>query len=92
MPRLKFLPPNNGHHLWQLRRKYSNKAQQIIDSGAKLVFCAETVDKRIMHQLADNGICVLASIEKSGAEDVALATGALMIDHVDSIDEQAWVI
>ena len=31
-----------------------HKAQQIIDSGAKLVFCAETVDKRIMHQLADN--------------------------------------
>ena len=66
-----------------------HKAQQIIDSGAKLVFCAETVDKRIMHQLADNGICVLASIDKAGAEDVALATGALMIDHVDSIDEQA---
>ena len=40
-----------------------------------------------MHQLADNDICVLASMEKSGAEDVALATGALLIDHVDSIEE-----
>ena len=66
-----------------------HKAQQIISSGAKLVFCAETVDARIMHQLADNGICVLASVDKAGAEDVALATGALLIDHVDSIDEQS---
>ncbi len=65
----------------------NHKARQIIDSGAKLVFCAETVDARIMHQLADNDICVLASMEKSGAEDVALATGALLIDHVDSIDD-----
>ena len=65
----------------------NHKAKQIIDSGAKVVFCAETIDARIMHQLADNDICVLASMEKSGAEDVALATGALLIDHVDSIDD-----
>ena len=65
----------------------NHKAKQIIDSGAKVVFCAETIDARIMHQLADNDICVLASMEKSGAEDVALATGALLIDHVDSIEE-----
>ena len=65
-----------------------DKAQKIIDSGAKLVFCAETVDSRILHQLADNDICVLPSMEKSGAEDVALATGALLIDHVDSIDAE----
>ena len=65
----------------------NHKAQQIIDSGAKIVFCAETIDARIMHQLADNDICALASMEKSGAEDVALATGALLIDHVDSIDD-----
>lgn len=65
-----------------------NKAAKIIDSGADLVFCAETVDSRILHQLADNGICVVPSMDKSGAEDVALATGALLIDHVDSIDEQ----
>ena len=66
----------------------NHKARQIIDSGAKMVFSAETIDARIMHQLADNGICALASMDKSGAEDVALATGALLIDHVDSIDEQ----
>jgi len=65
----------------------NHKAKQIIDSGATMVFCAETIDSRIMHQLADNDICALASMEKSGAEDVALATGALLIDHVDSIEE-----
>ncbi len=66
----------------------NHKAKQIINSGAKIVFCAESIDARIMHKLADNDICVLASMEKSGAEDVALATGALLIDHVDSIDEE----
>ena len=34
----------------------NHKAKQIIDSGAKMVFCAETIDARIMHQLADNDI------------------------------------
>ena len=65
-----------------------NKAERIIASGAKLVFCAETVDARILHQLADNGVCVIPSMDKAGAEDVALATGALLIDHIDGIDEQ----
>ena len=64
-----------------------NKAQSIIDSGASMVFCAETIDSKILHRLADNDIFALASIDKAGAEDVALATGALMIDHIDGIDE-----
>ena len=63
------------------------KAQSIINSGASMVFCAETIDGKILHKLADNGIFALASIDKAGAEDVALATGALMIDHIDGIDE-----
>jgi len=65
----------------------SKKSKAIIDSGATMVFCAETIDSRILHKLADNGIFVLASLEKSGAADVALATGALMIDHTDDIDK-----
>ena len=64
-----------------------NKAQSIINSGASMVFCAETIDAKILHILADNDIFALASIDKAGAEDVALATGALMIDHIDGIDE-----
>ena len=62
------------------------KAKAIIDSGASMVFCAETIDARILHMLAEHEIFALGSLEKSGASDVALATGALMIDHVDDID------
>ena len=62
------------------------KAQAVLDSGATLVFCAEGIDPRVMHRCADAGVFALAGLERSGAEDVAAATGAMMIDHLDSLD------
>jgi chaperonin GroEL (HSP60 family) len=69
--------------------RLQHKAQQIISSGANLVFTAEGVEPRILHALVDEGIFVLGNLEKSGAEDIALATGAQMIDHLDDISEEA---
>jgi chaperonin GroEL (HSP60 family) len=62
------------------------KAQAVLDSGATLVFCAEGIDPRVLHRCADAGVFALAGLERSGAEDVAAATGAMMIDHLDSLD------
>ena len=67
--------------------KLQLKAQQVISSGASLVFTAEGVEARILHTLVDAGIFVLGGLEKAGAEDIALATGAQMIDHLDDISE-----
>ena len=68
--------------------KLQLKAQQVISSGASLVFTAEGVEARILHTLVDAGIFVLGGLEKAGAEDIALATGAQMIDHLDDISPE----
>ena len=65
----------------------SKKAAKIIDSGASIVVRAETIDSRVLHKLADSGIFTIASLERSGAQDVALTCGALMVDHLDDLDD-----
>ena len=63
-----------------------SKAEKILSSGASILFCAETVDDRIMHKLVNQGIFVLDGLERSGAEDLALSTGAEMLDHIDDLN------
>ena len=63
------------------------KSQAVLASGATLVFCAEGIDPRVLHRLADAGVFALANLERTGAEDIAAATGAMMIDHLDSLDD-----
>ena len=65
----------------------SEKAAKIIASGASIVVCAETIDSRVLHTLADNDIFTIASLERSGAQDAALTCGALMVDHLDDLDD-----
>ncbi len=65
-----------------------SKSEKIIASGAKVLFCAESIDSRVLHRLADEGMFILDNLERSGAEDLAKATGALMINHIDDLTEE----
>ena len=60
------------------------KSKTLLESGANLVFCAEGIDPRVLHRCVDEGVFILGGLERAGAEDVAAATGAMMIDHLDS--------
>jgi chaperonin GroEL (HSP60 family) len=64
-----------------------SKSEKIISSGASILFCAESVDDRIMHKLVGEGLFVLDGLERSGAEDLALSTGADMINHIDDLSK-----
>tara|TARA_B100001093_G_scaffold261333_1_gene249761 strand:- start:335 stop:1933 length:1599 start_codon:yes stop_codon:yes gene_type:complete len=64
----------------------AKKAEQVLSTGAKIVICAEAIDPRILHRFVDAGMFVLSGLERSGAEDVAKASGAMMIDHLDDLD------
>ena len=66
-----------------------SKSEKIISSGAKILFCAENIDDRIMHKLVDHGIFILDGLERSGTEDLALSTGAEMINHIDDLTEES---
>ena len=52
------------------------KARAILNSGANLVFSAEGIDARVLHRCVDKGVFALGGLERSGAEDIAAATGA----------------
>ena len=66
-----------------------SKSEKIISSGAKILFCAENIDDRIMHKLVDHGVFILDGLERSGTEDLALSTGAEMINHIDDLTEES---
>jgi len=63
-----------------------SKVDLIISSGAEAIFCAETIDKRILHLLAEANIFAIGDLERSIANDIAEATGATLTDHLDDVD------
>ena len=65
------------------------KARKILSSGASIVVCAEDIDSRILHKFVDSGLFALGGLERSGAEDIAKASGAQMIDHIDDLDRDS---
>ncbi len=62
------------------------KTEQVLATGATAVFCAETIEPGIIHELTDAGCFVLGGLERSGIEDIAKASGARMCDHLDDAD------
>lgn len=64
----------------------NKKAEQVLSTGASIVICAEEIDSRILHKFVDSGLFALGGLERSGAEDVAKASGAQLIDHLDDLD------
>jgi len=62
------------------------KALRVLESGATIVVCAEEIDPRTLHRFVDAGLFVLAGFERAGAEDVALASGGQLVDHLDDLD------
>ena len=65
------------------------KAEMVLSTGASIVICAEEIDPRILHKFVDSGLFALGGLERSGAEDVAKASGAQLIDHLEDLDAQS---
>ena len=61
------------------------KATQVLSSGASIVICAEEIDPRILHRFVDAGLFALGGLERAGAEDIAKASSAQMLDHLDDL-------
>ena len=64
------------------------KVDVLLASGAKVVFTSKEVDDRIQHICNDNGILLVGMMEDDGIEDVAAATGATLINHLDAVVEE----
>ena len=59
------------------------KINLLKQSGAKAIFTSKEVDERIQHACNNDGILLVAMMEDDGIEDIAAATGATLINHLD---------
>ena len=50
-----------------------------------MIFCAEGIESRVLHSLADSGIFAMSGLERPMAEDIAEACTAKLCDHLDDL-------
>ncbi|MGB2031257.1 MAG: TCP-1/cpn60 chaperonin family protein [Candidatus Poseidoniaceae archaeon] len=66
-------------------RLLDEKIEVLMRSGANVVFTSKEVDDRIQHACNNNGILLVGMMEDDGIEDIAAATGATLINHLDDV-------
>ena len=59
------------------------KINLLKQSSAQAIFTSKEVDERIQHACNNNGILLVGMMEDDGIEDIAAATGATLINHLD---------
>ena len=64
------------------------KIAALATSGARAVFTSKEVDDRIQHACNDNDILLVGMLEDDGIEDIAAATGAQLINHLDDVVDE----
>ena len=63
-------------------------AQKVIKSGANVVFCQKGIDDIAQHFLTQAGIFAVRRVKKSDSENLARATGATIVNSLDTITEK----
>jgi chaperonin GroEL (HSP60 family) len=63
-------------------------AQNLIDSGATVIFCMRDIDRYVQEYLAKNGIYAARRIARSDLEAVSKATGARIVSAIDDLKEE----
>ncbi|MGB1659157.1 MAG: TCP-1/cpn60 chaperonin family protein [Candidatus Poseidoniaceae archaeon] len=65
------------------------KITLIKQSGANVVFTSKEVDERIQHACNNDEILLVGMMEEDGIEDIAAATGATLINHLDDVTSES---
>ena len=60
-------------------------AGKIIATGANVVFCQKGIDDVAQHYLAKAGILAVRRVKKSDMENLARATGAVLVNSIDAV-------
>nr|WP_193788136.1 thermosome subunit beta [Haloferax larsenii] len=71
----------------QEEAQLKEKVQQIVDSGADVVFCQKGIDDLAQHYLAKEGILAVRRTKKSDIKFLKNITGAAIVSDLDSVDE-----
>lgn len=65
------------------------KINLLKQSGANVVFTSKEVDERIQHACNNDEILLVGMMEEDGIEDIAAATGATLINHLDDVTSES---
>ncbi|WP_396613266.1 thermosome subunit beta [Haloferax sp. S1W] len=71
----------------QEEAQLKEKVQQIVDSGADVVFCQKGIDDLAQHFLAKEGILAVRRTKKSDIKFLKNITGAAIVSDLDSVGE-----
>ncbi|MFB6160099.1 MAG: thermosome subunit beta [Haloferacaceae archaeon] len=72
----------------QEEEQLKEKVQQIVDTGANVVFCQKGIDDMAQHYLAKKGILAVRRVKKSDIEFVSEILGARIVSDIDSITDE----
>ena len=64
-------------------------AEDIVESGADVVFVTDDIADRVASQLAKAGVLAVESVSSSTAKDIVETTGAKRLGSVDALDADA---
>ncbi|AFK18158.2 thermosome, beta subunit [Haloferax mediterranei ATCC 33500] len=73
----------------QEEAQLKEKVDQIVDSGADVVFCQKGIDDLAQHFLAKKGILAVRRTKKSDIKFLKNITGAAIVSDLDSIEDAA---
>ena len=63
-----------------------SKLQKIREQAPQAIFCSQSIDPFIYHELVKDGRFVLANLDTSMLEDIAIGSGAFLCDHLDDLE------
>jgi len=70
----------------QEEKQLKQKVQQIVDTGANVVFCQKGIDDMAQHYLAKEGILAVRRVKSDDFTRLSRATGANPVSNVKEID------
>ncbi len=71
-------------------KEVRNYAEQVVESGADVVFTTDSVDDRVSTILANEGILLFDNVSNSKARDVVSATGARRVGALEDLEESEF--
>lgn len=80
-------PSQQRAYLEQEESMLKRTTQQLVETGANVVFCQKGIDDRVQFSLARNGIMAIPRIKGPDMDKLSKATGAGMVDKPSDLEE-----
>lgn len=81
--------PNQMQSFLDMEEQMLNKmVQQVVDSGANIIFCQKGIDDMAQHFLSEQGIMAIRRVKKSDLEAISKATGGRIVTNLSELKKE----